>query len=71
VDGQGGGFSATEDIWAMFVAARRASLTVGGIAVAGDPFDDDVWVEKLGRSLSSAHGAFAEVRVEPSEDSPA
>lgn len=65
VDGQGGGFSPREDIWAMFVGARRATLTIDGIAVPGDPFDDDVWMPKLGRSLSSAHGAFAEVRVEP------
>jgi hypothetical protein len=65
VDGQGGGFSPTEDIWAMFVGARRASLTVNGIQVPGAPFDDDVWVPKLGRPLSSAHGAFAEVRVDP------
>jgi len=65
VDGQGGAFSSTEDIWAMFVGARRASLTVDGVPAPGDPFDDEVWVPKLGRSLSSAHGAFAEVRVEP------
>lgn len=65
VDGQRGGFSDREDIWAMFVGARRATLTVGGTAVPGAPFDDAVWVPKLGRSLSSAHGAFAEVRVEP------
>lgn len=68
VDGRGGGFSPTEDIWAMFVGARRGSLTVNGIRVVGQPFDDDVWVPKLGRSLSSAHGAFAEVRVEPVGD---
>jgi hypothetical protein len=65
VDGQGGGFSPTEDIWAMFVEARRASLTIGGAEARGQPFDDDVWLPKLGRSVSSAHGAFAEVRVEP------
>lgn len=65
VDGQGGAFSPTEDIWAMFVGARRGSLTVGRVRVPGDPFDDEVWVPKLGRPLSSAHGAFAEVRVEP------
>jgi hypothetical protein len=65
VDGQGGGFSDHEDIWAMFVGARRATVTVDGDAVPGTPFDDDVWLSKLGRSLSSAHGAFAEVRVEP------
>ncbi len=65
VDGQGGGFSDTEDIWAMFVGARRASLTMAGVAVPGAPFEDDVWRPKLGRSLSSAHAAFAEVRVEP------
>jgi hypothetical protein len=68
VDGQGGGFSDTEDIWAMFVGARQATLTVAGVRVSGAPFDDDVWVPKLGRSLSSAHGAFAEVRVEPVSD---
>lgn len=65
VDGQAGGFSPTEDIWAMFVGARRGSLHVGDVRVPGVPFDDDAWVPKLGRSLSSAHGAFAEVRVEP------
>jgi hypothetical protein len=65
VDGQAGGLSDTEDIWAMFVGASGASLTVAGVRVPGDPFEDDVWVPKLGRSLSSAHGAFAEVRVEP------
>jgi len=65
VDGQGGAFSPAEDIWAMFVGARRAWLTVGGVRVPGEPFDDGVWTPRLGRSLSSAHGAFAEVRVEP------
>ena len=65
VDGQGGGFSETEDIWAMFVGAGKATLAVNGVRVAGAPYDDDVWLPKLGRSLSSAHGAFAEVRLEP------
>jgi hypothetical protein len=68
VDGQDGGFSPTEDIWAMFVAARSGGLTIGNFVVPGAPFDDDVWLPKLGRSLSSAHGAFAEVRVEPVSD---
>jgi hypothetical protein len=68
VDGQAGGLSDTEDIWAMFVAAGRARITVGGNPVPGEPFEDDVWLPKLGRSLSSAHGAFAEVRVEPVSD---
>jgi hypothetical protein len=65
VDGQGGAFHAAEDIWAIMIGARRASLIIDGAAVPGVPFEDDVWVPKLGRSLSSAHGAFAEVRVEP------
>lgn len=65
VDGQGGGFSDREDIWAMMVAARRARLVLDGRDTPGAPFEDDVWVPKLGRALSSAHGAFAEVRVEP------
>jgi len=69
VDGEGGGFSDTEDIWAMFVGARTASLTVDGVAVPGAPFQDDqAWRPKLGRGLSSAHGAFAEVRVTPVSD---
>ena len=49
----------------MFVGAPRARVTVDGVAAPGAPFDDDQWRPKLGRSLSSAHGAFAEVRVEP------
>jgi hypothetical protein len=65
VDGQGGAFHDAEDIWALMVGARRASLVIDGVPVPGVPFDDDVWRPKLGRSLSSAHGAFAEVRVEP------
>ena len=65
MDGQGGGFSPTEDIWAVFVEAPRASVSLDADPVPGTPFDDDVWVPKLGRSLSSAHGAFSEVRVAP------
>ena len=47
------------------VGAPRAHLVVDGDEVPGEPFEDDVWTPKLGRPLSSAHGAFAEVRVEP------
>lgn len=65
VDGQRGGFSASEDIWAMMVGAARARLSIDGSVVPGQPFDDDVWTPKLGRSLSSAHGAFSEVRLTP------
>lgn len=65
VDGQNGGFTEREDIWALMVGAPRAHLVVDGREVPGVPFEDDVWTPKLGRPLSSAHGAFAEVRVEP------
>jgi hypothetical protein len=65
VDGQSGGFTVREDIWALMVGAPRAHLVVDGREVPGEPFEDDVWTPKLGRPLSSAHGAFAEVRVEP------
>ncbi len=65
VDGQHGAFHEGEDIWALMVGARQARLTVDGRDIAGAPFEDDVWLPKLGRPLSSAHGAFAEVRVEP------
>jgi hypothetical protein len=65
VDGQNGGFHDSEDIWALMVGARRARLIVDGVGLPGAPFEDDVWTPKLGRSLSSAHGAFAEVRVQP------
>jgi len=65
VDGQNGGFHDSEDIWALMVGARRARLIVDGVDTAGAPFEDDAWNDKLGRPLSSAHGAFAEVRVQP------
>jgi hypothetical protein len=65
VDGQNGGFHDSEDIWAMMVGTRHARLIVDGHAIPGVPFDDDVWIPKLGRSLSSAHGAFSEVRLTP------
>jgi hypothetical protein len=65
VDGQNGAFHDSEDIWAMMVGAQRARLIVDGVALAGAPFEDDIWTPKLGRPLSSAHGAFAEVRVQP------
>lgn len=68
VDGQNGAFHATEDIWAIMVGAGQARLVVDGVDTPGAPFDDDVWTPKLGRSLSSAHGAFAEVRVTPVSD---
>ena len=65
VDGQGGGFSDREDIWTILVGATRARLTVNGAAIRGRPWADEVWRPILGRSLSSAHGAFGEIRVEP------
>ena len=68
VDGQNGGFHDSEDIWALMVGAQQASLIVDGRATPGAPFEDDVWRPKLGRPLSSAHGAFAEVRVTPVSD---
>ena len=65
VDGQEGGFHDSEDIWALMVGARRARLLVDGVETAGAPFEDAAWQGKLGRPFSSAHGAFAEVRVQP------
>jgi hypothetical protein len=65
VDGQNGGFHDSEDIWALMVDARRARLIVDGVETAGAPFEDPAWQDKLGRTFSSAHGAFAEVRVQP------
>lgn len=65
VDGQNGGFHDSEDIWALMVGARRARLIVDGVETPGQPFEDEAWTPKLGRTLSSAHGAFAEVRIQP------
>jgi hypothetical protein len=67
-EGPGGGFSDTEDIWSFFVGARSASIVINGVAAPGAPFDDDVWVPKLGRSVSSAHSALGETRITPSAD---
>jgi len=65
VDGEGGGFHAAEDIWAAFVEAPEAALTLDGRRLPGAPFPDDVWIGTIGRPLSSAHAAFSEVRVTP------
>jgi hypothetical protein len=64
-EGPAPAFAETEDIWSLFVGARRASITVNGVAAPGGPFDDDVWVPKLGRSVSSAHSALGETRITP------
>jgi hypothetical protein len=64
-EGPNGGFSDAEDIWSLFLSARTASLTLDGVAAPGAPYDDDVWLPKLGRSVSSAHSAFAETRLTP------
>ncbi len=61
----GNGFADTEDIWSLFVAARAATIEVNGVAAPGAPFDDDVWLPKLGRSVSSAHSALGETRITP------
>jgi hypothetical protein len=65
VDGEHGGFHATEDIWSAFVEAPDATLALNGERLPGRPFLDDHWVRVLGRALSSAHGALSEVRVTP------
>lgn len=44
--------------------ARRARLIVDGVETAGLPFEDGAWQDKLGRTLCSAHGPFAEVGVQ-------
>lgn len=62
-EGPDGGLSETEDIWSLFVAARAASVVVNGVAAPGVPWDDDVWLPKLGRSVSSAHSALGETRI--------
>ncbi|MBX3029791.1 MAG: hypothetical protein KF809_06500 [Chloroflexi bacterium] len=54
-----------EDIWAVMIEADAARLTLDGVAVPGAPFPDDAWIPKVGRPLSSAHIALAEVRVKP------
>ena len=46
-------------------AARRRRSRSNGVAAPGAPFDDDVWLPKLGRSVSSAHSAFGETRMTP------
>lgn len=58
-------FWAEEDIWACFVEAGRASIEVDGTPLSGDVFEQQEWAPKLGRTLSSAHVALAEVRVTP------
>ena len=65
VDGENGKFRPEEDIWSAFIEAPDATLTVDGERLPGRAFPDDYWTRVLGRPLSSAHGAFSEVRVTP------
>lgn len=67
--GQAPAFRADEDIWACFVAADHATITLDGRTLGGAPFEQADWVTRLGRPLSSAHVALAEVRVTPEEGS--
>jgi hypothetical protein len=71
VEGPAPAFWEREDIWACFVSARAATLTVDGERLDGEPFEDPVWEPKLGRAISSAHAALAEVRVTPEADAAA
>ena len=65
VEGPAPAFRAEEDIWACFVPAASASIVIDGVRLGGRPFEDRSWLPKLGRALSSAHAALAEVRVTP------
>jgi hypothetical protein len=65
VEGPAPAFWDREDIWCCFVDAKSASLEVGDWPAPGEVFDDERWVAKLARTLTSAHVAYAETRVEP------
>jgi hypothetical protein len=67
-EGRAPAFWDREDIWACFVDARRARLTMGDWAAPGAVHADERWLPKLGRTLTSAHVAYAEVRVTPVRD---
>jgi hypothetical protein len=71
VEGQAPAFWDREDIWACFVSARAASIVVDGERLDGEAFEDAVWEPTLGRPISSAHAALAEVRVTPEADAAA
>ena len=64
-EGPAPAFTEREDIWSVFVSARRASLIVNGVAAPGAPYDDDGWKPRLPRSVSSAHSALGETRLRP------
>jgi hypothetical protein len=64
-DGSNGGFSDEEDITSLFVAARAATISVNGVTAPGTPFEDDAWLPRLGRTVSSAHAALGETRITP------
>ena len=65
-EGPNGGFSDTEDIWSLFLSARtRLARRSTASRRRERRYDDDVWLPKLGRSVSSAHSAFAETRLTP------
>jgi hypothetical protein len=67
-EGPSPSFSPREDIWSVFVAARRASIVVNGVAAGGAPWEDDAWMPRLPRAVSSAHSALGETRLRPHPD---
>ena len=63
VDGSGGRLSPVEDIYLGLLDARHATIEVDGRPVTGRPTPDPAWIPKIGRPVSSAHIALAELRV--------
>ncbi|CAN5857170.1 hypothetical protein BH23ACT5_BH23ACT5_00740 [soil metagenome] len=57
-------FHPTRDYVTTMISYRRAHLVVDGQPIAGEPYDHDVWGQRLGRTLSSCHVALAETAVE-------
>ena len=64
-EGPAPAFSEREDIWSVFVAARRASIVVNGVPAPGAPYEDEAWLPRLPRPVSSAHSALGETRLRP------
>jgi hypothetical protein len=68
VEGPAPAFWDREDIWCCFVDAPAGTISLGDWSAPGVVFDDHRWVAKLGRTLTSAHVAYAETRVQPASN---
>jgi hypothetical protein len=57
-------FHPTRDYVTTMISYRRANLVVDGRTIDGEPYEHELWQERLGRPFSSCHAALAETAID-------